>query len=95
MRINKKIIQKNLNDDIFKKISDASDDLGVDSYIVGGYVRDLFLGRHIKKDIDIMCVGSGIELAQNFYKRIKQISPPKKTLQLKGLLKKCLTDIAT
>ena len=69
MRVNKEIIQKNLKEDIFVKISEASDDLGVDSYVVGGYVRDLCLRRPIKKDIDVMCVGSGIELAQNFYKK--------------------------
>ena len=71
MRVNKEVIQKNLKEDIFVKISEASDDLGVDSYVVGGYVRDLCLRRPVKKDIDVMCVGSGIELAQNFYKRIK------------------------
>ena len=70
--------QKNLKEDIFVKISEASDDLGVDSYVVGGYVRDLCLRRPVKKDIDVMCVGSGIELAQNFYKRIRpNITPAK------------------
>ena len=78
MRVNKEIIQKNLKEDIFVKISEASDDLGVDSYVVGGYVRDLCLRRPVKKDIDVMCVGSGIELAQNFYKRIRpNITPAK------------------
>ncbi len=78
MRVSKEIIQKKLKEDIFIKISEASDDLGVDSYVVGGYVRDLCLKRPLKKDIDIMCIGSGIELAQNFYKRIRpNITPAK------------------
>ena len=71
MRVSKEIIQNKLKEDIFIKISEASDDLGVDSYVVGGYVRDLYLKRPVKKDIDIMCIGSGIELAQNFFKRIR------------------------
>ena len=63
MRVNKEIIKKKLKEDIFIKISEASDDLGVDSYVVGGYVRDLCLRRPVKKDIDVMCVGSGIDLS--------------------------------
>ena len=78
MRVNKEIIKKNLKEDIFIKISEASDDLGVDSYVVGGYVRDLCLRRPVKKDIDVMCVGSGIDLAKNFYKRIRPNTTPSK-----------------
>lgn len=39
-------------------------DLGMDAYLVGGYVRDRILGRGNKADMDIVCVGSGIELAE-------------------------------
>lgn len=47
---------------IFKIMQQAADDLGVDAYAVGGFVRDLILERP-SKDIDFVCVGSGIELA--------------------------------
>ena len=48
---------------IFEIVSIASADLGVDSYVIGGYVRDYLLQRDYKKDIDIVAVGSGIDLA--------------------------------
>nr|WP_255680942.1 HD domain-containing protein [Flavobacterium sp. F-65] len=48
---------------IFEIISQASQELNVDSYVIGGFVRDLLLNRDSKKDIDIVAVGSGIELA--------------------------------
>lgn len=48
---------------IFTTISEAADELGVDSYVIGGYVRDYILDRKKSKDIDIVAVGSGIELA--------------------------------
>ncbi len=47
----------------FKLISEAADELGVEAYVIGGYVRDIFLNRP-SKDIDIVAVGSGIELAK-------------------------------
>ena len=49
-------------DPIFSKIGLAADRLGVDSYVIGGYVRDVILGRDCK-DIDVVCLGSGIDLA--------------------------------
>jgi putative nucleotidyltransferase with HDIG domain len=52
-----------LNNKIFEIISIASQELNVESYVIGGFVRDLMLGRDFKKDIDIVAVGSGIELA--------------------------------
>lgn len=48
---------------IFTKVSIASEKMRVHSYAVGGYVRDLILNRPCK-DIDFVCIGSGIELAQ-------------------------------
>ncbi|MFZ1528459.1 MAG: HD domain-containing protein [Ferruginibacter sp.] len=48
---------------IFKKIARAAKELGVPAYVVGGFVRDKILGRPTK-DIDIVCVGDGIALAQ-------------------------------
>lgn len=53
-----------------QKIGMAANDLGFPTYIVGGYVRDLLLKRPCK-DIDIVCVGSGIELAKQAAKKIK------------------------
>ena len=48
---------------IFRIISEAGTDLQLPTYIVGGYVRDRLLGRP-SKDIDIVCVGNGIQLAR-------------------------------
>ncbi len=48
---------------IFERIAKASSTLGVESYVVGGFVRDLILQRP-NKDIDIVTVGSGMELAK-------------------------------
>lgn len=52
-----------LDKKIFRLISEAADDLGLECYVVGGYVRDLFLERP-SKDIDVVVVGSGIVLAE-------------------------------
>lgn len=51
-----------LDKDIFHKISAAADKLGVECYVVGGYVRDIFLERP-SNDIDVVVVGSGIQVA--------------------------------
>ncbi|MCB0493569.1 MAG: HD domain-containing protein [Cyclobacteriaceae bacterium] len=51
------------NNQIFTTIGKAADRLGVDCYVVGGYVRDLIMKRP-SKDVDFVCVGSGIALAQ-------------------------------
>ena len=51
-----------LDKDIFHHISNAADKLGLECYVVGGYVRDLFLERP-SNDIDVVVVGSGIQVA--------------------------------
>lgn len=56
-------LASSLENKIFTIIGAAGDRLGVDTYVVGGYVRDLILHRP-SKDIDFVCVGSGIQLAQ-------------------------------
>ncbi len=56
------LIEK-FSDKIFTQIAETADDLGLECYVVGGYVRDLFLQRP-SKDIDVVVVGSGIEMAQ-------------------------------
>ena len=55
--------KSDLNNKIFEVISQASQELNVESYVIGGFVRDILLKRDFKKDIDIVAVGSGIELA--------------------------------
>ncbi|MBB1193347.1 tRNA nucleotidyltransferase [Flavobacterium sp. SOK18b] len=67
-----------LNNKIFKVISQASQELNVDSYVIGGFVRDLLLKRDFKKDIDIVAVGSGIELAL----KVSQLLPNKPKVQV-------------
>jgi poly(A) polymerase len=52
-----------LDKPIFRKISQAADNLGMDCYVVGGYVRDIFLQRP-SNDIDVVVVGSGIKVAE-------------------------------
>ncbi|MEK6478883.1 HD domain-containing protein [Catalinimonas sp. 4WD22] len=59
------------NKPIFKIIADASDDLNLETYAVGGYVRDLILKRP-SKDIDVVCVGDGIKLAKQVAKSIEK-----------------------
>ncbi len=49
---------------VLEIVAQASAKLGVESYIIGGFVRDLILKRNCK-DIDIVCIGSGIELAES------------------------------
>jgi tRNA nucleotidyltransferase (CCA-adding enzyme) len=67
-----------LNHKIFEVISQASQELNVESYVIGGFVRDLLLDRDFKKDIDIVAVGSGIELAL----RVSELIPSKPKVQV-------------
>ncbi len=53
-----------LKNPIFRTISKAASNLNLESYVIGGYVRDFLLKRGEAKDIDIVAVGSGIELAE-------------------------------
>ena len=55
---------KALDNPIFKMVSKASSLLKIDSYVIGGYVRDYIMERGNAKDIDIVAIGSGIDLAQ-------------------------------
>ena len=54
---------KALDNKIFEIIAQASQELNLESYVIGGFVRDFFLQRDFKKDIDIVAIGSGIDLA--------------------------------
>ncbi len=58
-----------LDKDIFHQISAAADELHVDCYVVGGYVRDIFLERP-SDDIDCVVVGSGIDVARRLKKML-------------------------
>ena len=62
--MSKKIQIKALSKPIFKIVAEASSLLNTESYVIGGYVRDFILNRSNSKDIDIVTVGSGIDLAK-------------------------------
>ncbi len=65
-----------LDHPVFRLIGDTADGLGLDCYVIGGWVRDLFLGRK-SKDIDIVVVGNGVErpgivLAEELKKKLSK-----------------------
>ncbi|MGV3459690.1 MAG: CCA tRNA nucleotidyltransferase [Flavobacterium sp.] len=63
---------------VFSITSQAAAQLNVKSYVIGGYVRDYLLNRGLKKDIDIVAVGSGIDLAQ----KVSSLLPKKPKVQV-------------
>jgi len=65
------LFQKELNHPIFQIVSEESQKLGFQTFVVGGFVRDIFLKR-TSKDVDFVTVGSGIELATAVRKRLKK-----------------------
>ena len=67
-----------LNNKIFEVISKASQELNIESYVIGGFVRDYLLGREFKKDTDIVAIGSGIELAL----KVSEMLPKKPKVQV-------------
>ena len=67
-----------ISSEIFKIISKASKELNIDSYVIGGFVRDYFLKRGTAKDIDVVAVGSGIDLAQ----KVSKLLPNKPKVQV-------------
>ena len=67
-----------LNNPIFEIISKASQELGLESYVIGGFVRDFLLQSDFKKDIDIVTVGSGIDLAL----KVSELLPNKPKVQV-------------
>lgn len=62
-------LSKHLSHKIFSVLSETADELQLDCYVIGGFVRDLFLHRP-SKDIDVVAVGSGIALAQATAKKL-------------------------
>lgn len=67
-------LNKALKHKIFEIIQESAKELGQETYVVGGFVRDYLLERNSKKDIDFVTVGSGIELAQNVHSKLKNPS---------------------
>jgi tRNA nucleotidyltransferase (CCA-adding enzyme) len=63
---------------VFKVIKKATTLLNIDSYVIGGFVRDYLLKRGDAKDIDIVAIGSGIELAQ----KVASLLPNKPKVQV-------------
>ena len=71
--------KKAITSEIFEYIAKASKLLGLESYVIGGFVRDFLLKRDSgAKDIDIVTVGSGIELA----KHVANLLPNKPEVQV-------------
>ncbi len=56
-------LKEHIQNPIFSIVSQAADALGYETYVIGGFVRDIILERAQPTDIDFVCVGSGIELA--------------------------------
>ena len=50
---------KALKNPVFQTVANAADHLGLETYVIGGYVRDALLERDYSKDIDFVAVGSG------------------------------------
>lgn len=75
MSVNFKIA---LDNKIFEIVSKASQELALESYVIGGFVRDYLLQRDFKKDIDIVAVGSGIDLAL----KVSELLPNKPKVQV-------------
>jgi tRNA nucleotidyltransferase (CCA-adding enzyme) len=69
---------KALQNPIFKIIAEASRELRLESYVIGGFVRDFLLERDFKKDIDIVAIGSGIDLAL----KVSELLPKKPKVQV-------------
>ncbi len=62
-------LAEKLDQEVFRKVSEAADRLGLECYVVGGYVRDIFLERP-SNDIDVVVVGSGISLAEELKRMV-------------------------
>ncbi|MGL5706053.1 MAG: CCA tRNA nucleotidyltransferase [Tannerellaceae bacterium] len=69
MYIDQDDILKHLEGKLFRVVQEAADELGLETYVIGGYVRDIFLNRG-SKDIDIVAVGSGITLAETVTRKL-------------------------
>jgi putative nucleotidyltransferase with HDIG domain len=62
-------VDKHLTHPVFKVLADCANQLGVEAYVIGGFVRDIYLGRE-SKDIDVVTIGKGIELAELVHQQL-------------------------
>lgn len=69
--MNQILLEEKLNNEIFHIIGETADEMNLEVYVVGGYVRDIFLHRH-SADIDFVTVGNGIDLAKTVADRLGQ-----------------------
>ena len=76
--MNNNIYKDALKNEVFTYITKAATQLNLETYVIGGFVRDFLLQRSNKKDIDIVAVGSGIELA----KKVASLLPTKPKVQI-------------
>ncbi|RBW56385.1 tRNA nucleotidyltransferase [Tenacibaculum sp. E3R01] len=74
----KQYYKEAISAEIFHYISKAAKELGLESYVIGGFVRDHILQRGTAKDIDIVAIGSGIELAE----KVASLLPTKPKVQV-------------
>ena len=72
-----------LQHQIFTFLTEAADELNVEAYAIGGFVRDFFLKRGKAKDIDVVAVGNGIELAKKVSEKLPG-KPPVKVFKTYG-----------
>ena len=75
--------QDALQHKIFNILSEAADDINVEAYVIGGFVRDFFLKRGKAEDIDVVAIGSGIELAKKVSEKLPG-KPPVKVFKTYG-----------
>jgi len=64
-----------LNTQVFQVLKNTVEELRIEAYVIGGFVRDAILGRKQKKDIDIVVLGSGIDLAKAIQKKLSGAQP--------------------
>ena len=67
----KRNFKENIDSEIFHTISICCDENKIECYAIGGFVRDIIIGKTSAKDIDILVVGSGIEIAKQTAKKLK------------------------
>ena len=72
------IYKEALKNNIFNHICNCADELGIECYVIGGFVRDYIIDNSTAKDIDIVVVGDGIEFAKHVSKKLK--NTPKVTI---------------
>ncbi|MCO7185569.1 CCA tRNA nucleotidyltransferase [Tenacibaculum sp. XPcli2-G] len=74
----KQYFKEAISAEIFQYISQAAIELQLESYVIGGFVRDFILQRGTAKDVDVVAVGSGIDLAQ----KVAELLPNKPKVQV-------------